>query len=174
MENYTKKAIQSKLMEMLETTPADKITVTSVVDACDMNRNTFYYHFKDFDSLLRSTLTDLFTSTLNACAAEDEKTCGLAMAMGRLTERVAELTNIFNTEKSPIMTICLEDMAEDAVNAWLDRRSPNGSSSREGREIAGMARIMFSGLMLDWLLKPADKKYDLRALVDHAWNRLIW
>ena len=102
------------------------------------------------------------------------KTCGLAMAMGRLTERVAELTNIFNTEKSPIMTICLEDMAEDAVNAWLDRRSPNGSSSREGREIAGMARIMFSGLMLDWLLKPADKKYDLRALVDHAWDRLIW
>ena len=47
MENYTKKAIQSKLMEMLETTPADKISVTSVVDECDMNRNTFYYHFKD-------------------------------------------------------------------------------------------------------------------------------
>lgn len=34
----------------------NKITVKDIVDRCDVNRNTFYYHFQDIPSLLREMM----------------------------------------------------------------------------------------------------------------------
>ena len=38
--------------QLLEERPINKITVKDIVNRCDINRNTFYYHFPDIPSLL--------------------------------------------------------------------------------------------------------------------------
>lgn len=45
--NITKKAFASALKELLETMPFAKITVSDICAKCNMNRKSFYYHFKD-------------------------------------------------------------------------------------------------------------------------------
>lgn len=45
--NITKKALASALKELMETTPFAKISVGDICEQCDMNRKSFYYHFKD-------------------------------------------------------------------------------------------------------------------------------
>ena len=45
--NITKKALAESLKEIMKTVPFDKITVAQICDGCDMNRKSFYYHFKD-------------------------------------------------------------------------------------------------------------------------------
>lgn len=45
--NITKRALASSLKELMETTPFTKISVSDICEACDMNRKSFYYHFKD-------------------------------------------------------------------------------------------------------------------------------
>ena len=48
----TKKALASALKRLLEHKTLDKITVSDLTDLCGLNRQTFYYHFKDIYALL--------------------------------------------------------------------------------------------------------------------------
>jgi len=50
--NITKKALATALRELMEEVPFDKIQVAHICERCDMNRKSFYYHFKDKYDLL--------------------------------------------------------------------------------------------------------------------------
>ncbi len=52
MSQNTKKALAKSLLTLLEKKTLDKITVKDIVDLCEVNRQTFYYHFQDVYSLL--------------------------------------------------------------------------------------------------------------------------
>ena len=43
----TKKLIARSLKELCKTNPLRKITIRDIVEHCDINRSTFYYHFVD-------------------------------------------------------------------------------------------------------------------------------
>lgn len=48
----TKKAMAQSLMKLLSTRTLDRIKVSDITDDCGVNRQTFYYHFKDIYDLL--------------------------------------------------------------------------------------------------------------------------
>lgn len=48
----TKKALGETLKKLMLTEPLEKITVKDICAACGMNRNSFYYHFKDKQDLV--------------------------------------------------------------------------------------------------------------------------
>lgn len=52
MSSKTKDAIVSAFLELVEREDFDKITVTDLVEMCDISRQTFYYHFDDIDQML--------------------------------------------------------------------------------------------------------------------------
>lgn len=45
--NITKRALAAALKELMETEPFAKISVGDICEVCEMNRKSFYYHFKD-------------------------------------------------------------------------------------------------------------------------------
>ena len=45
--NITKQALASALKELLQETSFKKISVADICEKCNMNRKSFYYHFKD-------------------------------------------------------------------------------------------------------------------------------
>lgn len=45
--NITKRELARTLRRLLETTPFEKVSVSDICRACDMNRKSFYYHFRD-------------------------------------------------------------------------------------------------------------------------------
>ncbi len=45
--NITKRALAAALKALMETKPFSKITVRDICEVCDINRKSFYYHFKD-------------------------------------------------------------------------------------------------------------------------------
>lgn len=49
----TKKAIAASLKKIMEKKPLDKITVREIIEDCDINRKTFYYHFRDIYHLIK-------------------------------------------------------------------------------------------------------------------------
>lgn len=55
----TRKLIQEALLELLETQPLEKITVTDVCAAADVNRSTFYAHYTDVGQLLLEIENDV-------------------------------------------------------------------------------------------------------------------
>ena len=52
----TKELLTDTFWELLEEKAYSKITVNDIVNRCDVNRNTFYYHFQDIPSLMINLL----------------------------------------------------------------------------------------------------------------------
>lgn len=49
----TKKALAESLKKAMASKPLSKITVSEIIQACGVNRKTFYYHFEDIYALLK-------------------------------------------------------------------------------------------------------------------------
>ena len=45
--NITKRALAAALKELIEVKPFSKISISDICEKCEMNRKSFYYHFKD-------------------------------------------------------------------------------------------------------------------------------
>ena len=57
MSAFTKRAIKSTFLELLNQKTLDKITVKDIVETCGINRNTFYYYYADIYDLLEQLFT---------------------------------------------------------------------------------------------------------------------
>lgn len=57
---YTKKVIKDSLVELLQTKEIHQITVTDICKTADINRGTFYTHYKDAYDLLESIEDEIF------------------------------------------------------------------------------------------------------------------
>ena len=58
MANFTEKAIKEAFVELLGEKPLSRITVKDIVERCGINRNSFYYHFRDIPSLIEEIVTE--------------------------------------------------------------------------------------------------------------------
>lgn len=56
MSGFTKEIIIKTLFELLNEKPLAKITVKDIVERCGVNRNTFYYHFRDISDVVEYAL----------------------------------------------------------------------------------------------------------------------
>lgn len=45
--NITKRALSMALKELMESRPFSKISIGDICEKCEMNRKSFYYHFRD-------------------------------------------------------------------------------------------------------------------------------
>lgn len=61
---YSKKVIKESLLELLKTNEIHKITVTDICKKGDINRGTFYAHYKDPFDLLQSMEDELFNKII--------------------------------------------------------------------------------------------------------------
>ena len=56
--DFTKRAIRSSFIKLLNEKPLKQISVRDIVDDCGINRNTFYYHFQDIPALMESIIKE--------------------------------------------------------------------------------------------------------------------
>lgn len=61
---YTKNIIKESLIELLETKEIHQVTVTDICKKADINRGTFYSHYKDAFDLLQSMEDELFDQVI--------------------------------------------------------------------------------------------------------------
>lgn len=64
----TKKALAAALKELMAEQPFSKISIGDICDKCDMNRKSFYYHFKDKYELVNWIFDTEFLSVVNTTA----------------------------------------------------------------------------------------------------------
>ena len=80
MSQTTKKALAMSLKTLLKTKPLDKITIVDIVEDCEVNRQTFYYHFQDKYDLLQWLYYDeLFADIENIITFDNWDQCLLTV-----------------------------------------------------------------------------------------------
>lgn len=63
--NITKRALASAMKELMKEIPFEKINVGHICEKCNMNRKSFYYHFKDKYDLVNWIYDTEFISMVN-------------------------------------------------------------------------------------------------------------
>lgn len=93
---YTKKLIKESLIDLLQYKKIHEVTVTDICKKSDINRGTFYAHYKDTYDLLKSLEDELFNQILEyieETPVEDYKDILLLKAL-ELIEKNKELCKI--------------------------------------------------------------------------------
>ena len=63
--NITKNALASAMKSLMERKSFSKISVGDICELCQMNRKSFYYHFKDkYDLVIWRLPVNIFTKTV--------------------------------------------------------------------------------------------------------------
>ena len=58
MPGFTRQIILQTLTELMNEKPLSKITVKDIVERCGVNRNTFYYHFRDIPDAVEAVVQE--------------------------------------------------------------------------------------------------------------------
>lgn len=95
MQKDTKKLISSTFVDLLSAKPFDRITIKDIVDACGINRNTFYYYYSDIYDLLE----EIFKKELNEIVAGGNTTTAYI-------EGLTKVANVAYSHKKLINNIC--------------------------------------------------------------------
>ncbi|KOR26960.1 TetR/AcrR family transcriptional regulator [Clostridium sp. L74] len=86
---YTKKVIKESLIELLQHKKIHEVTVTDICKKANINRGTFYTHYKDAYDLLKSIEDELFNQILEyieETPVEDYKNILLLKALELIDE----------------------------------------------------------------------------------------
>lgn len=120
--NITKRALAEALKQLMQEKAFEKISISDICEKCDMNRKSFYYHFKDKYDLVNWIFdTEFIAVTKDTPLVEDAWDWGLAIcdyfyenrAFYRKALRITgqnSLTDHFREMLSSILSKRFEDM----------------------------------------------------------------
>lgn len=104
----SRKLINDALADLLTEKPLDKITVTDVVSRADINRGTFYAHYKDIpdvvDHLIQQTFSAIREAMMSTVATDANLEHTLLSTIQRILEEdISFYRKILNSSASAIM-----------------------------------------------------------------------
>lgn len=153
MAKQTQKFIMSTFMQLLESESLDKITVRDIVEECEINRNTFYYHYSDIYDLL----DDVFRVETEKFMLEDvdENT-----TFGEEYERAARfvlkykkaILHIYDSKKRDVLQNYLETLAFSFISRFVKKEADGyGLPDEDIDYITGFYTHAIVGNTLGWI-----------------------
>ncbi|WP_349948716.1 TetR-like C-terminal domain-containing protein [Lacrimispora sp. BS-2] len=117
----TKKMIREVFVQMLSERPLHKITVTDVVTACKINRNTFYYYYAD----LYGIISEIFQTELQKVIDDYYDTNSweesLLQALKFAIENKKAVYHIYNSIQKEKLEKYLFDVSGNAMKRYVEK-----------------------------------------------------
>lgn len=165
MMKQTRKMIQNAFIELARKEPVDKITVKEIVDYCQINRNSFYYHFEDLPDLIASIIEDEIQDGLSKHQGEGVR--GVFFAFSRVLQDNIDLCrNVYYSKNREVLEIRLTNAGNQLIEKYLEQEHiSHYSISPEDKEIIiQLYRMELSGFVREWM--QSGMKYDLPTRLD--------
>ena len=153
MSNLTKKALRETMIKALNERPLDKIKVKELVEECGVNRNTFYYHYKDIYELL----ADIFETETETIAEmfqhEDDDWERIFIESSRFAlENKKMIFNVYNSISRETLERYLYNVSAHIVARYVDKQAVGMNVNERDKELI----ILFYkhavvGIVLEWL-----------------------
>ena len=160
MSGFTKEIIAKTFTELLDEKPMSKITVKDIVERCGVNRNTFYYHFKDIYDLVEWACLEESTRALQGKKTYSTWQEGLLQIFEAVYENKAFIMNAYNSLSREQIENFLFRLTHDLIMGVVEERSV-GTSITEAQKnfIADFYKYSFVGIMLDWIRQGMKADY---------------
>lgn len=152
MSNFTELAIIHTYAEMVQSTPADRITVSALCRRCGIQRQTFYYHFADINQLVETIYDRMGEEILANNKTYDTWQDGLLDLMLFLQKNRQFVTATFHSSFRTRLEPFLYNATRRLLLGVVEELSAGYTITREHQQdIADFYKYGFVGTMLDWV-----------------------
>lgn len=160
--NRTKRAIMEVFWQLLEEKPYSKITVQNIVERCQVNRNTFYYHFQDIPTLAEYSIQKWTESIIEKnYQLGSPANCIIPIMHGLMSHKTA-LLHLYHSANRESLMRYLNEISQHIVQFYIDNVTQSVSVPTEDRlALTWGYKCTFEGIIIDWL--DHEGSYDLLA-----------
>ncbi len=161
VQQYTKKMIRNEFIKMLNERPLNTITVKSIVEACEINRNTFYYYYSD----VYAVLSEIFQTELQRVIDEYNDTLSweesfIAAAKFALENRKA-IYHVYNSMQREQLENYIYNVSGNVMIRYVEKVSKGISASSKDKElIASFYQCALTQMLLHWISSGMNEDPD--------------
>lgn len=169
--NRTKDAIIEAFWQLLEEKAYNKITVKDIVNRCQINRNTFYYHFHDIPELLEETVKSVTDQIIRTYAPYGSPNDCLEPILEQLLIHKQAVFHIYRSVQREVFLAHLERVALHTVSEYVHTITAvigEPLSDDECILLIRFGKCLLVGVLLDWL--ESDMYYDLLKRADQIFE----
>ena len=154
MAQTTKRAFATSLKKLLSQKPLDKIKISDITNDCEVNRQTFYYHFKDIYDLLEWVYTNEATRALGDKKTYDTWQEGFYEIFEYILENKSFVMNTYNSVSREYLERYLYNEVYHLLLDVVEEKS-KGMCVRDNDKsfIADFYKFSFVGLVIEWIRK---------------------
>ena len=124
MAKFTRKAIMDFFLDIFKVNNIYKITVIDICEKCEINRNTFYYYFKDIYDVIDSIFRD---ETQNMLQLEEELTFyeTYNRAASIIIEHRSAIIHLYNSKNKEIVVNYIDEISNILVRKFVEKNVKN-------------------------------------------------
>lgn len=167
--NRTKKAISDVFWQLLEEKPYNKITVQNIVERCQVNRNTFYYHFQDIPALVEYSIQEWTDEVIKNNGELGSPIGCITSIVQEFIRRKAAFIRLYRSSNKDMFMRYLNEISLHIVRYYMDSATQGMDIPQEDKEaFIRYYKCTFAGVVLDWL--DAGASYDLSDFCEKICN----
>lgn len=150
--NRTERDLINAFWALLGEKPYNKITVQDIVDRCEVNRNTFYYHFQDIPSMAEESFRQWVDKLISQNGGPLITVEHMEQMFHSFMETRPILLNLYRSAQRETFQRGLFRLSEHISCRVIDNLSKGYQVPAEDREAAIMfCRCMLTGAFLEWM-----------------------
>lgn len=162
---FTNETMIQEFGAMLETTPLDKITVSSIIEACDISRNTFYYHFHDIYDLLNAWMREEKARFVDPAHEFDSWQDVFKAFLKSAREHKAKIYHIFNSTNRDRLERYFNEILGEGMYQIVCKQGEGLDISKDDlKKVSVFYRDMTLGFFLRYLW--SDMSFDAEGDID--------
>ena len=159
MSDITKKALASSLKDLLSKYKFNKITIKDITENCGVNRQTFYYHFKDIYDLLEWIYKNEVILEIEEKATYETWQQGLMYIFEYVLKNKAFVKNTYYSISKDLLLNFIYAQTNILIMDVIEEKSKNINISNEDKMfIANFYKYGFVGLLQDWIESGMKQK----------------
>lgn len=146
MAQNTKQLIMDTFVELLNERSFEKITVTDIVNRCDINRNTFYYYYQDIYDVLEELLSNETERIIHQHKKFEKWQDELILATGFARLNKKAILHIYKSMDREMFEKYLTKIIENPIKDYIDIQASGIESLESDRN--ALAKFYTSAIVL--------------------------
>ena len=154
----TKRAIAYTFKNVLKEKSFNKITVNDIAHECDINRQTFYYHFQDIRDLVEWICIDEVDNILkkkDECEKWEDK---FLLIFKIMEEEKVFVKNIYHSVSVEVLRSNLYRLVYPIIyNEIIEKSKEKNLREEDKKFITDFYKYAFVSVVLDWIDKGMNE-----------------
>ena len=133
MPGFTRQIILHTLTELMNEKPLSKITVKDIVERCGVNRNTFYYHFRDIPDAVEAMVKEELNDILKDQKVPESVSDCMEILVNAVQKNKKAMIHLYRSIQRDVFADYLDHAAERVVEELINRAVGDFEMDQEDR-----------------------------------------